>query len=101
MTTFGAEEWASLTGQALKWLRANLAQLASWAKDPKRRGDVWEALTHWKKGADLAPVRDPAWLAAMPPDDRQAWEALWRDVDAVLASFSQPVGPPTKPLRAQ
>jgi tetratricopeptide (TPR) repeat protein len=98
LTTFGVEEWASLNGQALKWLRAGLAHLASQAKDPKRRQEAREALTHWKKGPDLAPIRDPAWLAAMPPDDRQAWEALWRDVDAVLASIPQQAGsPPAKP----
>jgi hypothetical protein len=33
----------------------------------------------------LAPVRDAAWLAAMPAADHKAWEALWRDVDAALA----------------
>ena len=92
MTAFGAEEWAYLTGQALKWLRADLARRASQAKGPKRRQEVREALAVWKKDPGLAPVRDPAWLAAMPPDDRQAWEVLWRDVDAVLASVSQPAG---------
>jgi tetratricopeptide (TPR) repeat protein len=94
MTTFGVEEWAYLNGQALKWLRADLARRTSQAKEPKRWRGVREALTYWKKGADLAPVRDPAWLAAMPPDDRRAWEALWRDVDAVLASIPQQAGPP-------
>jgi hypothetical protein len=58
---------------------------------------VRETLTHWKQDADLVSVRDPAWLAAMPPDDRRAWEALWRDVDGLLASVSQPGGPPAKP----
>jgi hypothetical protein len=36
-----------------------------------------------------------ALLAAMPPADRKAWEALWRDVDAVLASVSLQAGPPS------
>jgi hypothetical protein len=26
----------------------------------------------------------------MPPADRKAWEALWADVDALLATVSQP-----------
>jgi hypothetical protein len=30
----------------------------------------------------------------MPPADRKAWEALWREVDALLASITQRVGPP-------
>jgi hypothetical protein len=37
---------------------------------------------------DLASVRDPASLAAMPPADRKAWQALWREVDALLASLT-------------
>jgi hypothetical protein len=51
-------------------------------------------MTYWKEDPGLAPVRDPAWLRAMPPADRKEWEALWRDVDAVLASIAQPAGPP-------
>jgi tetratricopeptide (TPR) repeat protein len=94
MTVLGVEEWGYLTGLALKWLRADLAHWTSQAKDPKRRQQVSDQLTHWKKDSDLAAVRDPAWLAAMSPADRKAWEALWRDVDAVLASITQREGPP-------
>jgi hypothetical protein len=98
MITLGVEEWGYLTSLGLKWLRADLARWTSQAKDPKRREQVRDQLTDWKKEADLAPVRDPAWLAAMSPADRKAWEALWRDVDAVLASITQREGPqPAKP----
>ena len=93
MAAFGVEEWAYLTGQARKWLRAGLAHLTAQAKDAKRRQEVREALTRWKTTPDLAPVRDPAWLAAMPPDDRAAWEKLWGDVDAALGSVSDPAKP--------
>ena len=48
-----------------------------------------EKLIHWKSDSDLASVRDPDWLRAMPPNDRKAWEALWRQLDVVLASISQ------------
>jgi hypothetical protein len=89
MTTLGVEEWAYFTGLTLKWLRADLTVWTSQAKDPKRRQEVRDQLTHWKNESTLAPVRDPAWLAAMPPPDRKAWEALWRDVDALLASIAQ------------
>jgi hypothetical protein len=59
---------------------------------------VRDQLTEWKNEPDLAPVRDPSWLAAMPPADRKEWEALWRDVDAVLASICQRAGSlPAKP----
>jgi tetratricopeptide (TPR) repeat protein len=92
MTAFGVEEWGYLTGLALKWLRANLVHWTSQAKDPKRRQEARDQLTHWKNEPDLAPVRDPSWLAAMPPADRKAWEALWRDVDALLASIGPNAG---------
>jgi tetratricopeptide (TPR) repeat protein len=94
MPALGVEEWGYLTGLALKWLRADLARWTSQATDSKRWQQVRDQLTHWKKESTLVPVRDPASLAAMPPADRKAWEALWRDVDAVLASIAQRAGPP-------
>jgi Flp pilus assembly protein TadD len=66
MTARGVEEWGYLTARALKWMRANIAYWTSQAKDPKRWQQVRDKLTHWKNDADLASVRDPAWLAAMP-----------------------------------
>jgi tetratricopeptide (TPR) repeat protein len=87
MTQVGMGQRSSLTSQARKWLRANLTRLTSQAKDPKRQQDVRNTLTHWKQDSDLAPVRDPASLAAMPSADRKAWQALWRDVDELLASI--------------
>jgi hypothetical protein len=88
-TALGVEEWGYLTEQALKWLRADLSQRASQAKDPKQWWAVREKLTSWKNDPALSSVRDPAWLASMPPVDRKAWESLWRDVDALLASMAQ------------
>jgi eukaryotic-like serine/threonine-protein kinase len=89
MTAPGVEERGRLTGLALEWLRADLCLRASQAKDPKRWSEVREKLTYWKHDTGLASVRDPAGLAAMPPADRKAWEALWREVDALLASVTQ------------
>jgi tetratricopeptide (TPR) repeat protein len=94
MTAPGIEEWGYLTGLALKWLRADLARRALQAKDAKQWPAVRETLTSWKNDPGLASVRDPTWLAAMPPDDRKAWEALWRDVDGLLASVTPREGPP-------
>jgi tetratricopeptide (TPR) repeat protein len=89
MTTFGVEEWGYLSGLALKWLRAELGRVAANAKDPKRRQEVREELAHWKRDGDLTSVRDPEWLAAMPPADRRAWQALWDDVNGLLASIGR------------
>jgi tetratricopeptide (TPR) repeat protein len=82
-------ERSRLTGLAMKWLRADLAQMTTQAKDPKRHRQVGKWLTHWKKDEDLASVRDPERLAAMPPTDRKSWETLWRDVDALLNSITR------------
>jgi hypothetical protein len=67
-------------------LRAELAQRASQAKDPAQRQNVRWNVISWKADPSLANVRDPAWLASMPAPDRKAWEALWADVDALLAA---------------
>ena len=66
-----AAEWSRLIGLALKWLQADLAIWTSQAKDSMRRREVRDQLTNWKNESDLAPIRDPAALAAMPPDDRK------------------------------
>jgi hypothetical protein len=34
----------------------------------------------------------------MPLADRKAWQALWRDVDALLASINPQTGPPPAKL---
>jgi hypothetical protein len=38
----------------------------------------------WKADPDLAPFRDPAALAKLPLEERQSWQAFWRDVDDLL-----------------
>jgi tetratricopeptide (TPR) repeat protein len=97
MTVFGTEEWGYLTGLALKWLQVDLAQRKTQAQEPNQLLELRDQLTHWKNDPDLATIRDPAWLAAMPPTDRKLWEAFWRDVDAALLSISKRAGTPTKP----
>jgi Flp pilus assembly protein TadD len=86
LTRVGVEEWGYYTGQAHGWLKKDLATLAAQAKAPATRDAVRRMLEHWKKDRDLAAVRDPEWLAAMPVSDRKRWEALWAEVDALLAS---------------
>jgi Flp pilus assembly protein TadD len=97
MTAFGVEEWGHLTWLAQKWLRADLALLSAWAKDSKRWPGAREKLTQWKADPNLASVRDPAQLAAMPSVDRTAWESLWADVDALLAAASPAADRPSSP----
>jgi tetratricopeptide (TPR) repeat protein len=64
------------------------AELAAWSKlleaEPRARPAVLPILQHWKKDADLAGIRDPDALAKLPADEQDAWNALWKDVDALL-----------------
>jgi tetratricopeptide (TPR) repeat protein len=89
----GAEECARLTGLASRWLWSDLALLAAQAKDARLQPAVHSRLTTWKTGPDLAAVRDPASLAALPPADRKEWASLWAEVDALLAATA-PAAPP-------
>jgi tetratricopeptide (TPR) repeat protein len=90
LASFGADEWGHLTDLAGGWLRAELALLVTRANDPKDRAQVIQKLIRLKRDPALSAVRDPAWLAAMPPTDRAAWKAYWAEVDAVLASLVPP-----------
>ncbi len=78
---------AKLRGQALGWLKA---ELAAWARvldggTLKSNGLVSQTLKHWKTDADLAGIRDGKELAKLPEAERAASRALWKDVDQLLA----------------
>ncbi len=96
---------ARLRGQALTWLRADLA---AWSKildsdDPKARAVVAPMLRHWQEDPDLAGVRDEAELARLPESERGSWRRLWSEVATPLArASSNPPGngPPVVELPA-
>ncbi|MFO0950165.1 MAG: hypothetical protein U0835_03250 [Isosphaeraceae bacterium] len=73
---------AKLRGQALGWLRA---ELAAWKllgeTQPQARPAVIQTLQHWQEAFDLTSVRDREALAKLPQAERQAWEALWAEVE--------------------
>jgi tetratricopeptide (TPR) repeat protein len=72
---------ARLRGQALDWLRAELAQKGKLLSEkPATAESIRHALNHWVIASDLAGVRDAEGLAALPPDEREAWKKLWSDV---------------------
>jgi tetratricopeptide (TPR) repeat protein len=85
-TRLEAKEKTQLRGQALTWLRADLAlrgkQLTG-GKPPDRQ-PAGQALRHWQKDPDLASVRNPKALAKLPEAERKEWEKLWAEVNAVL-----------------
>jgi serine/threonine-protein kinase len=80
------KERSRLRGQALGWLRADLALWQKQADSAKaaEREAVRQALRHWQQDADLTVVRDKQALAALPADERARWEKLWAEVMALL-----------------
>jgi tetratricopeptide (TPR) repeat protein len=85
-----ATQRAQMRYRALCWLQEDLAshtrQLArSWTISGK---PSYRALRHWRQGADLAGVRDPALLGKLPEAEQVAWRNLWAQVDALLARFA-------------
>jgi Flp pilus assembly protein TadD len=80
-------ERARLRGQALDWLRADLA---AWIKhlegsSPPERVAMRMALATWQHDLALAGVRDASSLARLPAAERDQWNKLWTDVAATLA----------------
>jgi serine/threonine-protein kinase len=82
----GDAERARLRGQALAWLRDDLAWWAQAAAsgDPNARAAVKGALAYWQEVADLSGVRDADALEKLPAAERAEWRKLWADVDTLL-----------------
>ena len=51
---------------------------------------VRDRLRLWQGDPDLAGVRAKDALAGLPDEERQRWERLWSDVDALLRRVSAP-----------
>jgi tetratricopeptide (TPR) repeat protein len=91
----GDAERTRLRGQALEWLRADLAawqqQVAS--ADPEGLPAARRALTLWLTDFRFFAVREKEELAKLPDAERAAWEKLWADTEALRlkARTTQPV----------
>jgi serine/threonine-protein kinase len=77
---------ARLRGQALVWLKA---ELALWTKlldsgPPQTRSAIAQTLQHWKADPNLAGVREGKSLDQLPKAEREAWLALWSEVGRVM-----------------
>jgi tetratricopeptide (TPR) repeat protein len=75
-----------LRGQALAWLKA---ELAAWADaiasgPPQTRSEAFHRLLRWRQDWRLASVRESEDLAKLPVAERKKWEALWAEVEAVI-----------------
>lgn len=81
------EQRASLCGEALAWLRA---ELTSWmatlrSEDPRSPVVFRQAVGHWQVDADLSSLREEKYVKALPEKTREGLAALWKQVDTVLA----------------
>jgi tetratricopeptide (TPR) repeat protein/serine/threonine protein kinase len=79
-------ERGRLRGQALSWLRADLA---AWGQELDKELDkvrplASKQLQHWQNDADFATVRGAEALARLPEAERKQWQQLWDDVVALL-----------------
>jgi eukaryotic-like serine/threonine-protein kinase len=84
------KERARLRRQALDWLRADLTW---WAKTlengtAQARTSARQRLQHSQSDPDLTGVRDRDGLACLPTEEREQWERLWSEVDALLRRVS-------------
>jgi tetratricopeptide (TPR) repeat protein len=80
------KERSRLRGQALDWLRADLARWAKLAQGgaPEARATVLKALRHWQTDADLTCLRDTPALASLPESERAMCRKLWAEVETLV-----------------
>jgi tetratricopeptide (TPR) repeat protein len=79
-------EQARLRGQALAWLKA---ELATWARllDGSRvedRARIVQTVHLWQRDEHLAGMRDREALEKLPEAERKEWEGLWAEVGGLL-----------------
>jgi serine/threonine protein kinase len=78
-----AKERGRLRGQALGWLRADLAAYRRLLdKEPDKAGPlVRQRMQHWQQVQDFEGVRGPDALAKLPEAERGLWQELWAEVE--------------------
>jgi Flp pilus assembly protein TadD len=85
---------ALLRGQAMAWLRADLAARRRLLKSKETRQPAAARLSQWLGDPDFVGVRPGPRQFMMPAAERAAWEALWADVRATLADPRKAAPPP-------
>jgi serine/threonine-protein kinase len=91
---------AKLRGQALDWLKA---ELAVWSKlldsvPPPARMQIAKVLSHWRNDADLAGIREAAALKKLPAEERAACIKLWADAAALRKKAEAQAGKVVGPI---
>jgi serine/threonine protein kinase/Flp pilus assembly protein TadD len=87
------QERARLRQQTLDWLRADLkAYRQAMDKAADKAGPaVAQRMQHWLQDADLAGVHGPDALAKLPEAERQEWQKLWDEVEALRQRAAKPL----------
>jgi tetratricopeptide (TPR) repeat protein len=88
------KEKARLRGQALTWLRAELAVGGKYLEKatPAGRARIRRTLRHWQRDPDLAGVRGNKALAMLQETERAGWRKLWAEVEALLKKTGENPG---------
>jgi tetratricopeptide (TPR) repeat protein len=81
-----ARERGRLRGQALAWLRSDLALWQHRIENgkPQERAAALRVLRRWQRDPDLASVRDDKAMATLLAEERDAWQRLWADVAGLI-----------------
>jgi tetratricopeptide (TPR) repeat protein len=81
--------------QAVTWLKSDLKAWCKLSEStlPQARLSITKTLQHWKTDPDLTSLRDPAALAKLPKEQQKSCQALWSDVDAMLAKLAPKPSP--------
>ncbi len=81
----GEEECAGLRELARTWLEAELSVFARLLErdDPSVRALVRRALPRWRTAPELAGLREPSALAALPASEAELCRAAWSELEAV------------------
>jgi Flp pilus assembly protein TadD len=73
-----------LRGQALVWLKSELADAVASGPAQTRLEEAYYRLLAWRSDGRLAYVREPEALARLPQGERKQWEAFWAEVEAMI-----------------
>jgi tetratricopeptide (TPR) repeat protein/tRNA A-37 threonylcarbamoyl transferase component Bud32 len=81
-----------LRRQALEWLNAELAVWSTLLEsaNARQRGAIVKTLQHWHEDTDLGGIRDEKELARLPEAERNEWQSLWAEVDALRKRADEP-----------
>jgi hypothetical protein len=105
VAALGAPERDRLRRQALDWLRGELDsyRMRLPLKLDKCVPEVRNTMQHWLQDPDFNGVRDAAALAKLADTERQEWQKLWQEVQALerRAADQEPSAAFERPLNVQ